>query len=198
MKILAAVLVVLVLVVPALAEDETLIGDDIESGGYGAVIVKYGQIMGTDGVFVGGQGGWIINHTLVIGGGGFGLANKIALEGTECQYLGFGYGGLLLEYIVASQKLVHLDIQFLIGAGGVSSYTSYTDDYSCWGEDYYGDGDAFFAMEPGANLMLNLHRYVRVGVGATYRYVGGVCYRGLDDSDLRGFTGQMIFKFGNF
>jgi hypothetical protein len=198
MKILTGVLLVLALAVPALAEDETLIGDDIESGGYGAVIVKYGRIMGTDGVFVGGQGGWIINHTLVIGGGGFGLANKIALEGYECQYLGFGYGGLLLEYIIASQKLVHLDIQCLIGAGGVSSYTSYTDDCSYWSEDYYGDGDAFFAMEPGASLILNLHRYVRVGVGATYRYVGGVCYKGLDDSDLRGFTGQMVFKFGTF
>lgn len=195
MKILAVVLIVLALVVPALAEDETLLGDDIESGGYGAVIVKYGQIMGTDGVFVGGQGGWIINHTLVIGGGGFGLANKIALEGSDCQYLGFGYGGLLLEYIIASRKLVHLDIQCLIGAGGVSSYT---DTYLCYDEDYFSDGDAFFALEPGASLMLNLHRYVRVGVGATYRYVGGVCYRGLEDADLRGFTGQMIFKFGNF
>jgi hypothetical protein len=197
MKRYAVILLVLVFAVPALAQDETLIGGDVESGGYGALVVKYGRIKGTDGVFVGGQGGWIINHALVIGGGGFGLANNVGMEGCDCLYLGFGYGGLLLEYIVASRKLVHLSVQCLIGAGGVSSYLNYGD--KCTGdEDSVYDGDAFFALEPGANLMLNVHKNVRMGIGATYRYVGGVQYRELTDADLSGFTGQVIFKFGSF
>ena len=193
MKTLAVLLFVLVLAGSALAEDEVLIGGDIESGGYGALVVRYGRILGADGVFVGGQGGWIINHSFVIGGGGYGLANNIGVQDCDCLYLGFGYGGLLLEYIVASQKLVHFNVQVLVGAGGVSYFTNnYSYDYTVY------DSDAFFALEPGGNLMLNLHKYVRVGIGATYRYIGGADYDGITDSDLSGFTGGIIFKFGSF
>jgi hypothetical protein len=193
MKKYVTLLLVLVLAAPALARDETLLGDDIESGGYGALVVKYGRIMDTDGVFVGGQGGWIINHSLVIGVGGYGLANQIEVDGSECIYLGFGYGGLLLEFIVASSKLVHFSVSGLIGAGGVGDY----DDESCDFDQKCKD-DAFFALEPGANLMLNVHKYVRVGLGATYRYVDGVRFEGLTDSDLSGATAQFIIKFGAF
>jgi len=193
MKKLVILLFVLVLAGPALARDEVLIGGDIESGGYGALTVRYGRILGADGVFVGGQGGWIINHSFVIGGGGYGLANNIGIQDCDYLYLGFGYGGLLLEYIIASQKLVHFSVQVLVGAGGISYFTN---DYHCEYNPY--DSDAFFALEPGANLMLNLHKYVRVGIGATYRYIGGADYDGITDSDLSGFSGGMIFKFGSF
>lgn len=189
----AAIFLVLVLAGQALARDETLLGEELESGGYGALVVKYGQIRGTDGIFVGGQGGWIINHTLVIGAAGYGLVNQIGSGRGDCTYLGFGYGGLLLEFIIASHKLVHLSVQGVIGGGGVGYYTDRYCDYYC-----VSDGDAFFALEPGAHLMLNLHRIVRVGIGASYRYVDGVRYEDLRDSDLSGYTGQFIIKFGLF
>ena len=153
---------VLALTGTAFAQDKTLLGDEIESGGYGGPAVKYGRIMGTDGVFVGGQGGWIINHTLVLGGGGYGLANKISMDDGDCPYLGFGYGGLLVEYIISSRQMVHGSVQCLIGAGGVG----YDGDWRCNDAHSY-ESDAFFAMEPGAHLMLNLHKNVRVGIGAS-------------------------------
>jgi hypothetical protein len=84
----------------------------------------------------------------------------------------------------------------LIGGGGVSYFRNY--DYDCYDDDDYYNSDAFFALEPGCNLMLNLHKNVRAGVGATYRYIGGADYDGITDSDLSGFTGQIIFKFGVF
>lgn len=80
MRIYAIVLLVLILTGTALAEDETLLGGEIESGGYGALVVKFGHIKGEGGILVGVQGGWIVNHTLVIGGGGYGLANNIRVE----------------------------------------------------------------------------------------------------------------------
>ena len=198
MKKYMIMLMILALAGPALARDETLLGDDLENGGYGALVVKYGPIMGTEGFFVGGQGGWVINHTLVIGGGGYGLVSRIVLDDGECSNLGFGYGGLFLEYIIASHKLVHFSIQTLIGGGGVGRYSDWDcGEWGC-GDDYWRDSDAFFALEPGANLMLNLHKFVRVGFGATYRFVDGVSYLGLCDSDLSGATGQFIVKFGSF
>ena len=193
MRICIVILLILAVAGPVIARDETLLGDDIENGGYGAFVVKYGRIMGTDGFFVGGQGGWIINHALVIGAGGFGLVSEIGFDEEYCSYLGFGYGGLLLEYIIASHKLVHLSIQTIVGAGGIG----HRQDWYCE-EKYKYDGDAFFALEPGVNLELNLHRIARVGVGGTYRYVSGVRYQDLCDSDLSGFAVQFMVKFGSF
>jgi hypothetical protein len=193
MKIYAIVLLVLILTGTALARDETLLGGEIESGGYGALVVKFGHIKGEGGVFVGVQGGWIVSHTLVIGGGGYGLANNIRVEDGVCPRLGFGYGGLLLEYIIASDKLAHASLQALIGAGGVNYHGG-----ECTEDDPTGDDNLFLVLEPGANLMVNLHNYVRIGIGAAYRYVDGVDYGDLSHSDLSGFTGQLIFKFGYF
>jgi hypothetical protein len=198
MKTLSGIALVLTLSVPALAgsalaQDETLIGGDIESGGYGALVVRYGEVKGTDGVFVGGQGGWIINHSLVLGAGGYGLANDIGVGDCDCLALGVGYGGLLVEYIIAPRKLVHLSVQAIIGGGGVTYYDRrFECDYSVY------DGDAFFVLEPAASLMLNLHRFVRVGIGGAYRYVDGVRYDDLTDSDLSGFSAQFTAKFGSF
>jgi len=193
MREFAVLVLILTLTGTAFAQDETLLGDDIESGGYGAVVVKYGRIVGADGVFVGGQGGWIINHRLVLGGGGYGLANRISRDVLDCPYLGFGYGGLLLEYLISSRSLVHGSVQCLIGAGGIG----YDGDWRCT-ETFSYESDAFFALEPGAHLMLNLHRRVRVGIGASYRYIAGVRYRDWSDSDLSGATAQIMVKFGVF
>lgn len=186
-------LLILTLAVPALAGEETLLGGDLESGGYGAIVFKHGQVMGMDGLFVGGQGGWIINHAVVIGAGGYGLANQIDAGSDPCPYLGFGYGGLLLEFVVASDKLVHFTVQGIIGAGGVGYYS----DKGCDLCEDCGE-DVFFALEPGANLMLNLHKHVRLGLGASYIYVDGVEYEDLSDSDLSTATLQFIMKFGSF
>jgi len=193
MKRLMIVVFILALAGAAVPQDETLLGDEIESGGYGAVVVKYGRILGADGVFVGGQGGWVINHSFVLGGGGYGLANQVPVDGSDCPYLGFGYGGLLLEYIFSPRKLVHGSIQCLIGAGGVS----YSEEWSC-GEDYSWQSDAFFALEPAASLMLNLHKNVRAGIGASYRYVADVEFEDFTDSDLSGGTAHILIKFGVF
>ena len=48
---------------PAWAQQRTLISGDIESGGYGAPVVKISWLNGEAAVVVGAQGGWIINHS---------------------------------------------------------------------------------------------------------------------------------------
>jgi hypothetical protein len=98
-----------------------------------------------------------------------------------------------MEFIIASNKLVHFTVQGLIGGGGLSYYCDwYTDDWDPH------KGDAFFALEPSANVMLNLHKYIRLGIGGSYRYINGVNYGDLTDSDLSGATVQFIAKFGTF
>ena len=56
------------------AQEETLMGSgEIASGGFGAPVVKFTEITGDPAVLVGGRGGWIVNHTFVLGAGGYGL-----------------------------------------------------------------------------------------------------------------------------
>ena len=185
---------------PALAKERTLIGDleDLEHGGFGGPIVRFTQINGHLGVLTGGRGGWIIDHRFVLGGGGYGLANGIEAEGLAPPFqetvggtvpavpdLEMGYGGGMLEYIIASDALVHFSVELLVGAGGATTADN-------WKED------AFFVAEPGANLMLNVTDFFRFGAGASYRYVEGLHFGDIGDDDLSGVTAVLTFKFGKF
>ena len=196
MKNLFIILLVVILSYPAMAQDETLISGEVESGGYGAPIFKVGPINGATGIFVGGQGGWIINHSFVLGGKGYGLVNNVDIEGSQNLKLDFGCGGVLLEYIFSSEKILHVVINTMIGAGGVRyAEKDYSNDYE--GEVDY-NSSSFFVLEPGINLDLNVSSYFRIGAGVTYRYVSGVEYENLTNADLSGVTGEIVFKFGSF
>jgi hypothetical protein len=104
MKLISFTVLILLIACPVLsAQEETLLGEGkISNGGFGGPVVKFTSINKHFGVLVGGQGGWIINHTFIIGGGGYGLMNNIKAYNAfleESQLLNFGYGGLELHYI---------------------------------------------------------------------------------------------------
>jgi hypothetical protein len=174
----------IVFATPALAQEETLISPGgIESGGFGAPVVMVSQVVDNFAVFVGGRGGWIINHTFVLGAGGYGLANDVD-SSISGRGLEFGYGGLELEYINSSNKLIHFTVYALIGAGGLGG-TAVAEE-------------SVFVLQPALNGELNITRYFRVNMGAGYRWVAGVDQVGLSDSDLSAFYGQIALKFGSF
>jgi len=177
-------------------QEETLFSGPTDHGGFGGPVVKFTEVADQFGVFVGGRGGWIINHSLVLGGGGYGLANPndftLILNGIE-RRLGLGYGGFEMEYIHRWADVGHLTVGALIGAGGASWYDWRHED---WGSGSYTD--AFFVAEPAVNLEVNLLHFFRFAVGGSYRFVDGVGILGLSDSDLRGLAGSLTFKFGSF
>jgi hypothetical protein len=105
MKNLAITLIVLLLAFPAVAAGKTLFGGKIESGGYGGPLFKVGPINGGTGLFVGGQGGWIINHHFVLGGKGYVLVNDIDIEGAQNLKLEFAcWGGAGGVHILSGQS----------------------------------------------------------------------------------------------
>lgn len=181
---------------PLVAGEQTLLSGHIDHGGYGGPVFKYTQLgpNSEEGLLVGGQGGWIIDHTFVLGGAGFGLANSINANWIKYyvpQYLNFGYGGLFLAYINNSDKLIHYDINTIIGWGTVN----YRD------KDYYNlydTDDSIFIVEPGIYIVANITKFFRVGAGASYRFVQGVEIEGLTDDNLSGPSAQVILKFGAF
>ncbi len=56
----------------------------------------------------------------------------------------------------------------------------------------------FFQIEPVALLEINLHKYVRLNLGAGYRFVGQMEYRNFDQSDISGLTGYLGLRIGIF
>ncbi len=195
MRKLALLLIFMLAITPVFAQEETLIDEEFISGGFGGPELRVGPVLGTTGVFVGGRGGWLINHTFVIGGGGYGLVNDVKVNnvmfGNEQAYLNFGYGGLHLEYIGNPNKLIHYSIQALVGGGGV--------EYRRRMGGSEGDmSDGVFVLEPGLSAELNVSPFFRIGAGVSYRYVSGVQTLGLTDKDLSGANGFLTLKFGTF
>lgn len=200
MKRLIAVFVLVSLVVsPVVAQEmQSIFSGDIKSGGYGGPVVKISDIDGETGVWLGGKGGWVINHRLVIGGGGYGLINNInevEIDSTRSRYLIAGYGGLILEYIYQPLKVAHINTGILIGAGGVGHQFRDEDDDESWSSN---GGDAFFALEPSIGFELNVARHIRCELGVSYLYTSGAELVDLEDEDLTGPTGYFALKFGEF
>lgn len=187
---------VLICYLPSLkSQEKTLISGEIESTGYGGPLVRFGSIYGENGVFVGGQGAWRINHKFGVGGRGYGLANTVPIRDLNNVQLGFGCGGLLLEYVINSDNLVHFDVNAMIGAGGL---TYEVTNYDLPHTPFTYKDDGFFVLEPGAHIVLNVTRYFRIAGGAAYRYVSGVDNSRISDLDLSGFSGEIVFLFGVF
>lgn len=173
------------------------------SGGYGGFNTAFSEIDGRNTVFFGGQGGWVINHSFVLGGGGYGFSTALKYDEAlddRYQFEG-GYGGLMLEFIINPTHVFHFNFPLLIGGGGVR-YAPNNKDYSSFSQE---DDAAFFVLQPGAEIQVNLLPFMRVALGARYRFTSNVSLRYADSGQaivneafLRGFSGNISFKFGKF
>lgn len=194
----------LALSIPSYAQEQTLISGPIQNGGYGGPVVKFSQVADKFAIFVGGYGGWLINHSFMIGGGGYGLANEIRGSQAAQLYYGtgdnlrlqFGYGGFMMEYIGEHDNLVHYSVSTLIGAGGVNY--DYVDNLYSPFHNNFDEASACFVFEPSAGAELNVTRFFRINAGASYRLVRGSNLVGISDSDLSNFSFNLAFKFGKF
>lgn len=176
----------------------TLLGHGpVALGGYGGVSVQYTRIYDTDGVMVGGEGAFLIDHRLAIGGAGYGLATVVrgpdAPDGTRTR-LHFGYGGGVIRYHFLTHSLVYLSAGTLIGGGGVT-FSEYEDEDE-WDVDERHEANGFFVLEPQLAAHMNITRWARVGLHASYRIVSGADLRGLHDADFRGPSAGGTVQFG--
>lgn len=180
------------------AQEETILDmHEVTHGGFGGPVVKFTQINNEFGLLVGGRGGWIINHTFVIGGGGYGLANNIngnQLVSGKVPLINFGYGGFEMEYIYDSDNLIHFTAYTLIGGGSVN----YRDPANHDKFDNNEDMQTFFILEPAVSVELNVVKFFRINFGASYRYISNFEYKGLNQSDVAGPSAILTFKFGKF
>ena len=189
------VLLVIVLSFSAFAQEATLINGEIESGGFGGPVLKMTNINGENTVLVGGRGGWIINHSFVLGGGGYGLVPDVKAKVSDSihQYIEMGYGGLEIEYIASSNDLLHLSMGLLVGGGGIGYKHDDNDMFTT-----SNNKNSFFVLEPNVNANLNVTHFFRIAAGVSYRYVSGLKSIVSTNADLSGPSAILTFKFGKF
>jgi hypothetical protein len=199
------------------SEMQTVFGKPgkIEHGGYGALTFGYTTIDDRGALIMGGRGGWLINHHFTLGLAGYGffnnLENQSNYEQSKNYSIGGGYGGLFLEAIIAPNFPVHVAIPLTIGAGGatLAEGNVWSSSSSSW-EYYNYDASAFFVIEPGLEIEMNIVEFFRLSLGANYRWTNGIdlIYSWYDDGVyqsyqvpqdiLNGFTYHMTLKFGWF
>lgn len=197
----------------AMAQEEpmrTLFSGGItHNGGWGAPTATYTRIMDQDAMLAGIRGGWIIDHRFTLGIAGQGLVTKVSNPGYGRQPLDIGqlpqgdaqfflgYGGLLLEPVIAYRSPVHIALPIIIGAGGCGYY--YSDQI--FSDDPYFeviDSQGFFLLEPGVELEMNVIRLVRFGLGLSYRFTSNLDLPGTSATALHGWNAGISVKVGSF
>jgi hypothetical protein len=187
----------------AAQEEETLLTGELTNGGFGGPVVKFTRLDGEFGLLLGGRGGWIINHSFSIGGGGYGLVTSIpgpaGTGGMTEPLLTVGYGGFEVEYVRHSGKMVHSTLNLLIGGGGAGYHEKAEEDWDME-NDIKGNPtwDSFFIAEPGIGVELNVTSFFRINAGASYRFISGIEKNGLTNEDISGPSAVLTFKFGKF
>jgi hypothetical protein len=183
----------------------TIFGDatkDMDHGGYGAVTMSYGKLLDYDVTFAGGRGGWVLDHKYIIGGGGYGLGTEIDVEdGDDTKKLDVDYGGLMLGYTFNPTGLFHVQSTVLMGTGEVETYTPVygTDEEKISELEEASHTESRFAViEPQVQVEMNVVKWMRIGVGASYRMVSALKSDYLTNEDLSGVSGTLSFNFGCF
>lgn len=190
----------------------TLLGGEtkLEHGGWGAVTTHYTRIMDQDALLVGLRGGWLTNHRLTIGLAGQGSVTPAKNAGYDAHLVAagetlerdsrmyMGYGGLLIEPVIAYRSPVHVSLPLIIGAGGVGYQWNgrFQDGFDPRNDR--DDGQAFFVVEPGAELEVNIIPLVRLGAGISYRYTSDIDLPGTPKDAARGFNAGISLKIGRF
>jgi hypothetical protein len=172
----------------------------IEHGWYASFNNQFTLINNNWSYLAGGKAAWIINHSLAIGAGGYGLVyptDRDKITGTPYDGIDtkihLGFGGGVIEYFIWPDRLFTLAPSIMIGAGGIQYYNPKNED-----SGNEPDEDAFFLLMPEINIYVNITEYVRIGAGFSFRIVNGINQNDLSDRDISGFAFTLCIMGGWF
>jgi hypothetical protein len=185
-------------------EMQTLSGHLNHSGGYGALIFKSSDFKDSPLILGGARGSWVINRSFGIGFEGCGIIPTSTYEGIDPlglkeAYLIGGYGGLSLEPVIWSNRVIHLVFPVQMGGGwlGYVEEWDYDPDYN-YDEGELYDDDVFWFIEPGGSLELNVASFFRINVGITYRFTEDLDLIETSPNEFDNLNFSLALKFGCF
>ena len=151
--------------------------------------------------------GMTINKKFALGLAGYGQLTEASFD--HVNWTGgplkvrSGYGGLYGEYVLFTNKAIHFTIPVMVGLGYYSIYEEVDYISSYWNDWEWNDWDEIenstaFVLEPGVNMEINLTKFMRFHLGASYKLVSGTNLKYLSNEDLTDFTFTAGIKFGFF
>jgi len=173
------------------ARDTLIDLDNARVGGFGGPVFKTSQIDGEQTFEIGGSGGATFTtgkHSIMLGGGGYGLVNELNWGNDE--KLEIGYGGFIFGYTYNPEALVHVDTQLLLGAGG-GTVIDPNDSSST------SDVGTFLISEITTQVEVNVTDFLEIGIGASYRLATNPSISGLSANDLSSPGFLISFQFGS-
>lgn len=203
----AALLVLAGATAPSFAQSTETEGlERIQNGFVVAPDFKFSEMDGESANLLGGYAGWLTDRKLFLGGGAYWLTNGPA--GSD-----LAYGGALVEWFAQRSDRFNLSFRGLVGLG-TGSVAIDVDEFPEPGFPEHGGRGArggrrfshrfptsvrvdegFFVAEPQANASYTFTSWMRLGVGAGYRFIGAAS--GLE-SRFRGPTASISLQFGKF
>lgn len=138
--------------------------------------------------------GWVINNRIVIGGGFYSSLNSLLTNfgnssDNKNVLLSFNMGGLEMEYIFFNSEFNHTS--FLFFSGGAGLYYSTPDN----NQTNYAS-ESFLVWEPQLYSEINLRSWLRIGMGAGYRFISYTNYlTPKNGEELKGLFGLLVIKF---
>ena len=186
-------------------EVQTVFGGDIKITGYGALINKFTSFRGEYANMTGAYGGIYLNHKFLIGISAAATTNNLPVplefSTDPARLMSYEYGqvGMINEYVFGSDKAVHFAVSLFTGSGFTIQYERYRDYMD---NNYYTpihrDENWFLVMEPGAQVEVNLLRWMRLATGVSYRKIFGADAAGTSDSNVSNAAYNIALKFGKF
>jgi len=174
------------------------------TGGYGAISNKFTYLGGEFANISEVYGGVFINRRWMIGLAFAGSTNDIrvpveySVDPINPMTYQYGQGGFKVERVFNSNRPFHFVLNLFSGVGFSAQYNR--DE---WYYDYHQsasvhDENWFYVLEPGAQVELNLFRWMRLSPGVSYRQTYGSDGLGLSDGALSDWTYSVTLKFGGF
>lgn len=180
---------------------KNLFGDTRIKGGYIGTGIQTFQLNNQMGYGFGGSIALNAGRKFNIGFAGKILATDVKMDQLSSTgdpyYYELGYGGILIEPMIASNSPVHLTFPVVLGAGGVAAVNERVYEPG-WHYQYsVQDADYFFIINPGVNVELNLFRFMRLAAGVNYRLSSDYYLDGVKNN-LNGLGGNVTLKLGWF
>jgi len=189
-------------------EVQTLFRSSRPSGGYAALSNKFTTINGQYANLAEVYGGWFIKRRFLLGIAAAASTNELKVpyqySTSPSRNMSWQYGqlGLMTEYVFGSNKVIHFNFTLFSGAGFTVQYERKDwddwDDYDSDTDDVEHDENFFYVLEPGAQLELNVFKWMRLSPGISYRKTFGSKGIGLNDADLTDWSYNISLKFGKF
>jgi len=184
--------------------------EPIDSGFVVAPDARFTEVNDKFATLAGVYGGWLTDRTLLVGAGGYWLANRD--DNFKMQYFG-GVG----SWTIGARRKVGLRAGALVGGGSATLAKTYGDlfgeipagapglsrDHGLSSRGRGGSpitsatlvrvNEDFFIAEPQVNAVMSLTKWLHLDAGVGYRLIGGA---DLLSEDLRGISGSIALQLG--